>query len=148
MAPILNCLFLSIHGKLGSANHDVRFNVNLQDGGTMYTTGTGNIADINIQHSSTYQSKLNLPGNNPVLSVDNPNEKVLEIYPNPTNNNLKIENIGDYKTYEIIDLLGKKVGGGLLNTNFISVDYLENGRYFITLCDSEGNKLSESFIKR
>ncbi|MCR9174210.1 MAG: CocE/NonD family hydrolase, partial [bacterium] len=45
-----------------SGNSSIRWNVNLQDGGTMYQQGTGNIANITIHHDQTYPSYLHLPG--------------------------------------------------------------------------------------
>ncbi len=130
-----------------SANHDVRFNVNLQDGGTMYTTATGNIANIDIQHSATYPSKLNLPGNNPVLGVEVEEEQLLSIYPNPANDHLRLSNIEGLTNYEIIDVMGRKIESAQLSSNEISIAHLSEGRYIIQLLNSEGLKITKSFVK-
>jgi putative CocE/NonD family hydrolase len=52
-----------------SGNNTTRWNVNLQDGGTMYQSGTGNVANMTIHHDSVYPSTITLPGNNSVLAA-------------------------------------------------------------------------------
>ncbi|MFT4602008.1 MAG: putative acyl esterase [Arenicella sp.] len=131
-----------------SANHFERFNVNLQDGGAMYQAGTGNIANIDIQHSAVYPSKLNLPGNNPVLGVSKEAIEWLNIYPNPALRELRIDGNQNFEEYSIIDLQGRLVQTGNATSSIISIEDLQKGQYVLELRSPEGGTVSKTFVKR
>ncbi len=78
------------------------------------------------------------------------NESLLEMYPNPAHDELKISNAlkGDLY-YEIRDLSGKKVASDQFRKNFKTIDIraLEIGVYFLEL-KSKDKKLTKKFVKQ
>jgi predicted acyl esterase len=126
-------------------NSSIRWNVNLQDGGTMYQTGTGNIATIDVHHNATYPSQITLPGNNPILTIDQSGLIEFNVYPVPATNVLTIKSNQAIERYEIIDLSGRKQLAGT-GVNSINIESLTSGTYFINAISS-GQKISRKFIK-
>lgn len=119
-----------------SGNSSTRWNVNLQDGGTMYQGGTGNVADIIVHHNSTYDSKINLPGSNTSLGISEASgQNSIFLYPNPSSDFVKIEG-ADIETYQIFDMTGKTVGKG--SGNIADISDLQNGVYMITVESTNG----------
>lgn len=127
-------------------NSSYRWDVNRQDGGTMYVAGPTNIANITIHHNATYPSKINLPGNNPTLSVNDVDQINFNIYPNPTSNKLKIESDLTVDAFKIVDLSGRTLKQGKLQNNIVSVEDLNTGTYIIEL-NFNGNTTTKRFIK-
>jgi predicted acyl esterase len=75
-----------------SGNSSARWDVNLQNGTTMYAAGDTNIADITIHHTSQYPSKVLLPGNNIFTSIANKEfAKPFAVYPNPVSGTLHFQ---------------------------------------------------------
>lgn len=105
-----------------SGNSDTRWNVNLQDGGTMYQPGSGNVANITIYHDQTYASYIELPGSNASLSTNELNENPIHIYPNPTEGLVTIEGATN-PSYVLYDANGQIIlegSGNQLNTESIA----------------------------
>lgn len=70
-------------------------------------------------------------------------KKSINLYPNPTNNFIIIEDFDNIKKYEIFDSMGKKVA--MIESRKTDVTQLENGIYFVKL---NGNPLKRfSVIK-
>ena len=70
-------------------------------------------------------------------------KKSINLYPNPTNNFIIIEDFDNIKEYEIFDSMGKKVA--IIESRKTDVTDFENGIYFIKL---NGNPLKRfSVIK-
>ncbi len=69
----------------------------------------------------------------PVLSVQDKFERNLQFYPNPVNDELTIASLYQFDNYEIFDITGKKVGQGLGEGTFttLNVSYLTTGTYFM-----------------
>ena len=128
-----------------SGNHSVRFNVNLQDGGAMYQAGAGSIANITIHHDGTYPSKLNLPGNNPSLSIEEMN--AFEVYPNPTTSELRFSPDYHFKSYQIYDLQGRLVQEGEITGTKIALDLLQSGQYLLKTISNTGEEMSTKITK-
>lgn len=124
-----------------SGNNSIRWNVNLQNGGTMYTSGTGNIANITVHHNDTYHSRITIPGDNQFLGITGEltATDAITVYPNPANETIWIQYSGGSLNYMIFDLSGKLVDEGNVNQNSIDVTKLENGIYVLQLRDAEGN---------
>lgn len=132
-----------------SGNSSIRWNVNLQDGLEMYTSGTGVSSTITVHHNDSYHSKLLLPGYNPTLGVSDLNEMSLfEAYPNPTNQNLEIKTTEKFVSYKVTDLAGRVVLTGILVNNSIAVAELESGVYLLTLMDDQGNLAEKKFVRQ
>jgi predicted acyl esterase len=119
-----------------SGNHSTRFNVNLQNGGTMYQAGTGNVANITVHHDATYPSKINLPGTNPSLGIESIHHQ-LTVYPNPVSDQLFINSGEGFFGYEIYELSGRLLKTGTLNSSMIEVEELNQGVYILKLTGQE-----------
>ncbi len=130
-----------------SGNHASRFNVNLQDGGEMYVDGEGNIANIIVHHTSAYPSVITLPGDNPILSIQ---EDVIDfvVYPNPVTNELQI-NGSSFISYAIYGSAGQMC---ILNSNLtnqrIDVSELSKGLYILQLTTANGETIQKKFTKQ
>lgn len=120
-----------------SGNSAARWNVNLQDGGTMYQTGTGNIADITIHHDQTYSSYLNLPGSNSSLSLSEINTPNVSVYPNPARDRITIEGL-EHSDYTLLNAQGKVVLTGTGNT--VNTTAVSPGWYLLHV---EGNGIQQ-----
>ncbi len=128
------------------ANSSYRWDVNLQNGSTMYVAGDTNVANITIHHDATYPSKINLPGNNPTLSIDDISTLPMAVFPNPATNELTIESEGVLESFSIVDLSGRMVHQGKLIGNVISIEHLNSGVYILEVNHSLG-KQSKRFVK-
>ncbi len=105
-----------------SGNSDTRWNVNLQDGGTMYQPGTGNVANITIHHDQNNASYISLPGSNSSLSTQELQEQPVRIYPNPATTSIRIDGASN-PTYTLYDAKGQvilKGSGNQLNTEAVA----------------------------
>ncbi len=129
-----------------SGNNSTRWDVNLQNGGTMYTAGDTNTVYIQVFHDQQYASKLILPCEKLTLGIEKLNEyEALEVFPNPVNEILNINASVDYKSFRMKDVFGREVLIGE-STNAIDVSNLNSGVYFIVL--NFGNKVKTiKFLK-
>ncbi len=114
-----------------SGNNSTRWDVNLQNGGKMYSAGDTNSANIQLFHNQQYTSKLILPSEKLTLGI----EKVISdfdvtIYPNPVKDKLYFKASVDFKEYTIKDVFGRDLLKGEF-INAIDVDCLKSGVYFI-----------------
>lgn len=127
-------------------NNSYRWDVNLQNGGTMYTAGDTNVANITIHHDATYPSKINLPGNNPTLATTNLQTIDFSMYPNPTNEVLFIKSEETAIKYAIFDLSGRTLIKGTMSSTEIAVSQLNSGTYILQL-ELNGTSISKPFVK-
>jgi len=69
----------------------------------------------------------------PTLSIQDKFERNLNFYPNPVEEEMTIASLYQFDTYEIYDISGKKVGTGLGEGTFTSLNtsYLSPGTYFV-----------------
>lgn len=72
----------------------------------------------------------------------------INVYPNPSQDIIRLAGIGENTEYKIYSLAGKLIQSGSLNNNaeVISVRHLSHGRYFVEINDGEKHTV-ESFIK-
>lgn len=130
-----------------SGNNAIRWDVNLQDGGTMYTNGTGISSVITIHHDAAHPSHIVLPGNNDFLGVqDEALAEWIDVYPNPSSDVLYVssENVVHF---DLTDLSGKVVLSGTPTAEGVSVKQLANGTYLIRLETIGGGILERTFVK-
>jgi len=123
-----------------SGNSATRWDVNLQNGSTMYVAGDTNTASILIHHSTQYPSKIILPGDNISISVDElSKDDIFPVFPNPVNTilNFKEKNISEV---EIFNSSGQQVMKKLLNKSEqqVSVENLSAGDYIMQLSGERG----------
>lgn len=127
-------------------NNSRRFDVNLQNGGTMYAAGDTNIANIQIHHDSGNPSRIILPGNNAFLSLGENEIDIFNVFPNPTKNVLNITGNAKIESVEIFSLNGKSLGIITDNLNSISTEHLESGVYLIQI-GTGGQLIEKRFVK-
>jgi hypothetical protein len=129
-------------------NNAIRFNVNLQDGDTMYLPGPGNIANITVHHNTNYPSQILLPGTNPTIGIVSHDRVHFNFFPNPANEILTLHSDHQIESYQFIDLTGKVLSNVLpLINNPIKVGYLEPGMYMLKVITNEGNFATKKFTK-
>jgi hypothetical protein len=86
-----------------------------------------------------------LPGNNPILDIDQSELIEFNVYPVPATNVLTIKSNQAIERYEIVDLSGRKQLAGT-GVNSINIESLTSGTYFINAISS-GQTISRKFIK-
>lgn len=127
-------------------NSSNRWDVNLQNGGPMYSGGTVNVANLTIHHNATYPSKIELPVEVQLISVIETESINLEIYPNPAKETLTISSNDLFDNYTIYDLKGRAIQSGEIGSSIINIQTLDNGMYLIQLNGSNKSSLTK-FIK-
>jgi hypothetical protein len=148
--PFTNYTWLTGHHiKIyASGNNAIRWDVNMQDGGTMYTSTTPVSSAITIHHDATYPSRITIPGNNPILAVnENHGVESIEIYPNPVQEELTVATKGSLECYSILDMSGRTVVAGKLSGTTIQVASLQSGMYLLKLADKTGVFTEKRFVK-
>ncbi len=123
-----------------SGNSSYRWDVNLQNGQTMYAAGDTNVANIMIHQSATYPSSISLPGNNNVLSQDENTLETLQLalYPNPTSDFFSLRCSSEILEVKILNQLGQEVK--VIETEFdqITTASLVPGSYLVKVKTVEG----------
>lgn len=129
-----------------SASHSTRFDVNLQNGGAMYTSGTANTAAITVYHDATNASKVLLPGANS-LGLDEVSATPLIVYPNPASDFIQLDGAGNFASYELIDALGRTVQAATLTSDKIDISSLQTGVYQLVVKDVDGDMKRSVVVK-
>lgn len=130
-----------------SGNSSSRWDVNLQNGGTMYAAGDTNVAQIQIHHSVQYPSKIVLPGNNQLSATHDllPASRVI-LRPNPASEFVLVESTLPLDRYVLFDLTGKQIRAGKLSGSQLDVSGLQDGVYLIQFF-SGGQTVMKKLIK-
>jgi len=115
-----------------SGNSSTRWDVNLQNGGTMYAAGDTNVAQITIHHSAQYPSKILLPGNNQLSATHDllPADQ-LTLSPNPASHSITVESALPIDRYELFDLTGILLRQGALASGRMDISGLPGGLYVV-----------------
>jgi hypothetical protein len=99
-------------------------------------------------------SKIDCPENDKYQNKNSLIFKLINIYPNPTNQNLMVE-IENYEEeildYEIVNMEGKIISSGIIHSqiNIINTSKLPNAMHLISFYNSDGKMIcSKKFIKR
>jgi hypothetical protein len=83
-----------------------------------------------------------------LLSNETFENKATSIYPNPYQNELKIESVKTISNYEVIDISGKMIINSQSKTEFEnSISQLNNGIYFLQLNYDDSSKSTHKIIK-
>ncbi len=85
--------------------------------------------------------------NGSIESVD-AHEAPFSIYPNPVNDFISFASKEQITSYEIYDILGKKIQANTLNKKQIDVSTLSANMYFLNVSTATGKKHSVKFIKK
>ncbi len=129
------------------SNSSIRWNVNLQNGGPMYTAGTPNIASITIHHNATSPSRIELPGNNPLLAVQHQKIEDFDIYPNPVDDILLINIPIAPDEITLLDIEGKIPPTLWFDERSISTAHLQTGVYLLRIRTGE-SVITKKVIKK
>lgn len=127
-------------------NNSRRYDINLQNGSTMYVAGDTNVANVKINHNESYPSRIILPGNNAFLNTKELNKTSFDIYPNPTKDILTINADFPIDKIEITDLQGKYLLIQQYEIEKINTSKLNPGTYIIRVM-SEGRSRASRFVK-
>ena len=130
-----------------SANNSTRWDVNLQNGGTMYAAGDTNTATIQIHHNTINPSKITLAGQNLVLGINEliANEQI-HIYPNPAESEIHVS--VPFESYIIYDLKGQLIQSEtLINNQSIPIDNLKEGCYLLKIKTLSNDEITRKFVK-
>ena len=140
--PFVNYTWLEGHKMkiIISGNSDSRWDVNLQNGGTMYAAGDTMVATITVHHSTTHASRIILPANNSSLSLNDvvDSSPAVIFYPNPTSGELYWNSAVTFSAIQVTDISGrvhieKNIQEG---QHVIDVVDLPKGIYFVRLMSS------------
>ena len=129
-----------------SGNSSYRWDVNLQNGGTMYVAGDTIVATITIHHDAANPSRIVLPGSNPVLSNDKVTNSSVSIYPNPAMDQLFIEAESIIDAVIINDMTGRTLFSSSLHPKEINIAKYLPGMYLVSLKTKDG-WVKKRFIK-
>lgn len=127
-----------------------RFDVNLNNGATMYAAGDTLIATNTIYMNTTHASYLKLPIFYWGSVNDSENLVLINTYPNPTNNEVNISLPSEeHWIISITDITGKIINTQNYFGNKFSADVNEfsKGIYFIRLTNSQNQNYHSRFIK-
>ena len=82
-------------------------------------------------------------------SVYELNDVHVSLYPNPVNNELNVEADQLILSYSVIDLNGRTVQSGRIDsTSFLlDVDFLANGSYFVEISFANGRSINRKIVK-
>lgn len=127
-------------------NNSIRYNLNLQNGSTMYAAGDTNIANIEIHHNATYPSRIILPGNNSELGLTTIDQNSIHIFPNPATSVLHIESDVPFDEIAIYNTQGILVFNENSTEKLIDIRSLERGVYIVKFTSSD-QILEKRFVK-
>ena len=70
-----------------------------------------------------------------VMSVQDKFERNIQFFPNPVTDQLAIQSLYQFDTYEIYNIQGRKLGEGVGEGNYTNVNtsYLPSGVYFVRI---------------
>lgn len=143
--------FLSGHRirvDITSSNYP-RYDVNLNNGGTMYVAGDTLVANNVVYHNSVQSSYVEFQMEDFIGSVVEEGVENFNLYPNPANEFLYIEpKTEGSKEWTVYDLYGRAIKSGKINSpHAIRVDDLNPGMYLIAFKD-EDKRVVLKWIKK
>ena len=154
---------VEIYGPFGKQIRDIRSGEGFRYMSTLnahFGIGTNTtISQVIIKWPSGIVDVINNPninetlsvieGSSPLSLVNNEDRKIV-LYPNPSSDFIALSNIENLqiKNVSIISTLGKVVKNVTLTDSRFSVSDLAEGFYILLIETAEGNKYSESFIKK
>ena len=154
---------VEIHGAWGKQIRDIRSGEGFRHMSTLnahFGIGTATavsqvvviwpsgVVDV-INNPNINQALSIIEGSSPLSLVDNGNSKII-LHPNPSTEIITLSNIEmlNIKNISIISTLGKEIKKVKLSNSSFSVSDLSEGLYIVLIETLEGNKYSESFIKK
>jgi uncharacterized protein len=142
--------FHEIRLDVSSSNYP-RFDINLNNGGAMYTTGDTLVATNSIYINSTYASYLTLPVYYWGSVNENENSRLLNTFPNPASTIINLElPTSENWNISISDITGKAIHSEKYSGNKYVGDVAKysTGIYFIRLENESQQTFHSRFIKQ
>lgn len=93
-----------------------------------------------VMYRDNFRPELNVSLNSEALEA-------YILYPNPAQNFLRIKGVNQNSVIKIFDRLGKLVIDQMYN-NYVNIEKLETGTYFIQFQDEHGAEKIEKFVKK
>lgn len=128
-------------------NSAIRWDVNLQNGDSMYVAGDTNVANIAVHHSTTYPSKIYLPGYNQNVSREKLESNGLKVFPNPANDLLEFDASGHVESAVVLDIHGSEILRIPPQASRIQVQSLTAGTYILEVRTTSGTYRTK-FLKQ
>lgn len=98
---------------------------------------------------ANYNRGVDILYNTTTLGTKESEVSFVKIYPNPTSDKLFISNNNKYNIYIIHDTSGRLLDKGKIKENYINVEKLEVGSYYLTIYNEVENlKINFPFIKK
>ena len=117
--------------------------------GVLGTNKTGDIKDVKVDSwyewdptSATYVNVMSSE------EISNEDKKTITLSPNPTVDEVTINSISEFESYQISSLGGSVVDTGKILNNKINLSNLPSGIYFVKLISEEGDSYVEKVIKK
>jgi len=85
-----------------------------------------------------------------ISAVIKPEAQSLKLYPNPSSNNIRIENIQSQSAYQIFDMTGKTISKGdvSIENPLVDISDLSNGTYLLQIANKKGVISKQQIIKQ
>ncbi len=106
------------------------------------TLGNSPMGVVNTQYELTYYQKgnttcgtFNTVGINQVKNAS----PVINVYPNPSSGQIKIESEENFVSFKAYDIIGKVCQNGVVTNNIIDISKLIEGTYFIAVYTSRND---------
>lgn len=100
-----------------------------------------------VDQNGNFPLSLYLQGSNTeVLSIEELNKSVINLFPNPATNVLNVQSDREMQSFELLDASGKVVKSEL--TNPVNLTGIDTGIYFIQVRFTDGMMSRQRFIKQ
>lgn len=132
------------HKSFGGSGDDYGFSVQqTSDGGYIIAASK----DAQTSSPKIYLIKTNASGSTAV--EDYPNQINMELYPNPATDYITIESELQKYNYQVMDITGKQLLSGNVNTNKFNLDIsaFSKGIYFISIYNGDQQTVHKMIIK-
>ncbi len=143
---ILEPLSIQLHKEsrlrivISSSNYPM-FDVNLNNGGKLYTQGESLIATNFVYRRNKMASRVIVPHLDKPTNIEEfvSNNKSVEVYPNPASDFIYFNTKTDNTNYEIFNSVGNSLMKGIMSTS-IDISQLPTGVYFAKLTSGYEHK--------
>ena len=140
-----------ISGFLGDGGPATASELNYPSGVSFDPCGIMYIPDVNNRRirKVTFDTSCSLVHTPLSLNINTTKNFPVLIYPNPTYNQLQIDNITTPTNYNLHNIVGATIQHGILKagSNSISLSALATGMYLLELIDDEGNRVVRKVVK-
>jgi predicted acyl esterase len=134
---------------ISSANYP-RYDLNLNNGGVMYTAGDTLVANNTVYHSSVNASYVELQLQDFIGGVGSVDELSLKVFPNPSSDQLMVStNLGNSGQWTIYDYTGRSIDQNFFSASTFSINVsgYAPGIYFLTL-EQNQHRITQTIVIR